>query len=137
MSAHPAPPLPRWLRLVPPAIVVWLLASWPIGLALDPERLARPGESAYLVADLLILLPLAVATFLGLRRGAAWGVGLLVAMLGALAYDATHFAVRTVAELSNGALRLAVIGGLVVLLVVIGLGVRSALRAMSPSLRSG
>jgi hypothetical protein len=127
-NAPTPPPLPRWLRLVPALIVLWLAASWPIGLALNPGRLARPGELAYLVADLAILLPLALATAVALRRGSPRAPSLLVATLGALAYDATHFAVRTAQETPGGMARAGVAAGLCVLLAVIGLGIRAALR---------
>ena len=120
--------LPRWLRLVPAVIILWLVASWPIGLAVDPARLSKPGEVAYLIADLAILLPLALATAIALHRRSIQAAGFLVATLGALAYDATHFAVRTAQEVSSGAVRLALFAGLFLLLAVIGLGLRAALR---------
>ena len=38
-DSHPSiAALPRWLRLLPAAIVLWMATSWPIGLALDPAR---------------------------------------------------------------------------------------------------
>ena len=122
------PALPRWLRLAPAAIILWMLTSWPVGLALDPDRLKKPGESAYLVADLAILLPLAVVSAAALRRRSPAARGLLATTLGALAYDATHFAVRTVAELSGTAGRVGVIAGLGLLLAVIVFGLRLVLR---------
>lgn len=128
--------LPRWLRLVPTAIVLWLMASWPIGLALEPARLAKPGELAYLIADLIILLPLALATAWALRRGSDRAAPLLIATLGALAYDATHFAVRTAQELSSGPARLAVAAGLVLLLAGIAVGLRATLRYLTERSRT-
>jgi hypothetical protein len=128
--------LPLWLRLAPAAIILWMVISWPIGLALDPDRLKRPGESAYLVADLAILLPLAVAAAVALRRRSPVSRGLLATMLGALAYDATHFAVRTAQELPTTGARLAVTTGLALLLAAIVLGLRLALGAPRPTIRS-
>jgi Kef-type K+ transport system membrane component KefB len=109
------------------------VASWPIGLAFDPARLSKPGELAYLVADLAILLPLALATVLSLRRRSIHAAGFLVATLGALAYDATHFAVRTAQEITSGTARLALVAALILLLAGIGLGLRAALRHLSAS----
>lgn len=123
--------LPRWLRLTPAAIVLWIAASWPIGLALDPARLQRPGESAYLIADLVILLPLALAAAAALRRRSASARGLLVATLGALAYDATHFAVHTAQEMTTAGGRFAVGAALALLLAGIAAGLRLALRETS------
>lgn len=124
--------LPRWLRLIPAAILLWMAASWPIGLALDPARLQKPGELAYLIADFVILVPLAIAAAAALRRRSTTASGLIVATLGALAYDATHFAVRTAQELSTAAGRVAVTAALAVLLAVIAIGLRRALRDLSP-----
>jgi hypothetical protein len=62
-------------------------------------------------------------------------VAFLVATLGALAYDATHFAVRTAQELSSGVARLAVIAVLALLLAGIALGLRAALRHLGDSRR--
>jgi Kef-type K+ transport system membrane component KefB len=121
-------PLPRWLRLVPWAIIVWLAASWPIGLALDPARLSKPGESAYLIADFAILLPLALATALSVRAGSRRAPIFLSATLGALAYDATHFAVRTAAELDSGAARAGLALAITLLLIVIAVGLRAVFR---------
>ena len=128
--------LPRWLRLIPAAIVLWVVASWPVGLALDPTRLHKPGELAYLIADFFILLPLALAAAMALRRRAAVASGLVVATLGALAYDATHFAVRTAQELPTAGGRVAVTAGLAVLLAVIVVGLRLALRHSPPPTRT-
>jgi hypothetical protein len=118
---------------VPAVIVLWLVASWPVGLALDPARLSKPGELAYLVADLAILLPLALATALSLRRRSAHAAAFLIATLGALAYDATHFAVRTAQEISSGMARLALVAALILLLVGIGIGLRAAFRHLGGS----
>ena len=118
---------------MPAIIVLWLVASWPIGLALDPARLSKPGELAYLVADLAILLPLALATALYLRRQSIHAAGFLVATLGALAYDTTHFAVRTAQEITGGMVRLGLFAGLFLLLAIIGLGLRAALRSLEAS----
>jgi hypothetical protein len=119
---------PRWLRLAPAVIVLWLVVSWPVGLLVEPDRLTRPGELAYLVADLVILLPLAAGTSLAFRKGSMVAPGLLIATFGALAYDATHFAVRTASELESAAARLGVIAALLLLLTAVGLGLRIALR---------
>jgi Kef-type K+ transport system membrane component KefB len=118
---------------VPAIIILWLVASWPIGLAVDPARLSKPGELAYLGADLAILVPLALATAISLPRRSTLALGFLVATLGALAYDATHFAVRTAQEVSGGMVRLALFAGLLLLLAVIGLGLRAALRSLGAS----
>jgi len=118
---------------VPAIIILWLVASWPIGLALDPARLSKPGELAYLVADLAILLPLALATALALRHGSVQAAVFLVATLGALAYDVTHFAVRTAQEISSGTARLALVAALILLLTGIGIGLRAALRHLGHS----
>lgn len=127
--------LPRWLRLLPAGVVLWLVASWPIGLALDPDRFAKPGELAYLVADFAILLPLAIATELSLRAGSRHAAILLAATLGALAYDATHFAVRTGTELSSGTARAGLAVGITLLLLVIVLGLRAVIRRWDGSQR--
>jgi Kef-type K+ transport system membrane component KefB len=118
---------------LPAAIVLWLAVSWPVGLALDPARLSKPGEVAYLVADLAILLPLALATALSLRRRSVQAAPFLVATLGALAYDATHFAVRTAQEMSSGMARLALVAALILLLAGLGIGLRAALRHLGDS----
>ncbi len=110
--------------------MLWIVTSWPIGLALDPRRLTRPGEIAYLLADLGILLPAALAAALALHRRSPRSHTILAAMLGALAYDATHFAVRTAQELSTTTARLAVTAGLALLLAAIVLGLRLVLRTV-------
>ncbi|MGH7559992.1 MAG: hypothetical protein ACRENB_03125 [Gemmatimonadales bacterium] len=119
-----APSLPAWLRLAPAVIVLWVVVSWPVGLWLDPDRLTRPGELEYLLADVGILLPLSLAVLVARRRGSASASGLLAAMLGALAYDVAHFGVRTVRE-TSGAARAGVVAALVLLLALIarGLGI--------------
>ena len=123
---------PRWLRLAPAAVALWVAASWPIGLAVDPGRLKRPGEVAYLLADVGILLPLAIAAAVALHRRSPSSRGLLATMLGALAYDATHFGVRTMQELSITGARLAVSAGLLLLLVAIGVGLHILLGTPRP-----
>jgi hypothetical protein len=64
------------------------------------------------------------------RRGAA-ASGLLIAT-SALAYDVMHFGVRTAGELERLPARIAVVLGLLLLLGVIAIGLRLAIRYGSP-----
>ena len=108
-------------------LAAWFLVSWPVGLLLAPDRLQRPAELGYLLGDVVVLLPLAVASAIGLLRGRRWASGLSLVVLGGLAYDVVHFGVRSAQEQEAVLVRLAIAAGIVLFLAGLAWVVRRVL----------
>jgi hypothetical protein len=102
-------------------LAAWFLVSWPVGLLLAPDRLQRPA------GDVVVLLPLAVASGIGLLRGRRWASGLSLVVLGGLAYDVVHFGVRSAQEQETVLVRLAIAAGIALFLAVLAWIVRRLL----------
>jgi hypothetical protein len=79
----------RWFLI---ALLLWFALVWPITAVIDFDYIWNK-ELGYMVGDLLILVPLILLTLYGLRRAKTWATLLVLVVLGALAYDATHFLV--------------------------------------------
>jgi len=122
---------PRWLSIVALVVVLWYLVSWAVGLLLEPGRLGRPGELEYFLADVLIMLPLALAAFVGLRRRAGWALPLFLLMTGALAYSALHFTVHLIRSESSGVARAGLVAGAVLLFVGLAVIARRVIRMLT------
>ena len=129
MPASTSPP--RWLSIVALLVGLWFLVSWPVGLLLEPGRLGRPAELEYFLADFLIMLPLALAAFAGLRRGAGWALPFFLLMTGGLAYSAVHFTVHLIRGQSSTPARVGFAAGGVLLLVVLGGIARRVIRMLT------
>jgi hypothetical protein len=113
------------------ALAAWFAISWPIGLLTSPGRLRRAGELEYLTGDVVVLLPLALLSGVGLLRRQRWAFGTSLLALGALAYDVAHFGVRTAREQESGAVVAAIVVGVAVFLFAVAWLARRVIAARS------
>lgn len=77
------------------AFVAFLLGvGWPISALINwADIIHTPARLGYVIADMGLVLPLCILTYMGLQREAAWGPLVSLLAMGALAYDTVHFGV--------------------------------------------
>jgi len=131
MPETPSPP--RWCAAVALVVALWFLVSWSAGLLVDPARLGRLGELEYFLADCVLLLPLALAAFVGLRRRAPWAAPLFLVMAGAVAYSTLHFTVHLIRAQGSGVARVGLAVAVVLLLGALAFLVRRVIRMVAPA----
>jgi hypothetical protein len=128
-TSPPRPVLPRLLAFAAFGLV---LVLWVYGLYTEPDRLGRPAELEYFLADWLLLLPLALAAGYGLSRARPWARPLFLVMAGAGGYGALHFVIHLIRAESPVAPRPLLGLALAVILGVLALGVRQVVAALAP-----
>lgn len=92
----PADPRSHYLRIAWTAFVVGaiLIVGWPIAAIVNWDDIVHShARLGYLVGDVGLVVPLALATWQGLRTAAWWGSPVLLLLAGAGAYDLIHFAI--------------------------------------------
>jgi hypothetical protein len=73
-------------------LAVVLIVGWPIAAIVNwSDIVDSHARLGYLVGDLGLVVPLALASWIGLRRGRPWAPPILLLAIGATAYDAIHF----------------------------------------------
>jgi hypothetical protein len=73
-------------------LAVVLIVGWPIAAIVNwSDIVDSHARLGYLVGDLGLVVPLALASWAGLRAGRLWAPPILLLAIGATAYDAIHF----------------------------------------------
>ena len=76
-----------------------LIIGWPIAICVNWEHIVTSHTRlGYLIADIGLVSPLCLLSWHGLKKARTWGPLVLLATLGALAYDAVHFGVYLIQE---------------------------------------
>lgn len=78
-------------------VVGWFVVSWSVAIVVDWQRIARSDvEPAYLIGDWGLVVPLCIATSLGLLKRASWAPLLFLVTMGAIAFEALHFGIHLI-----------------------------------------
>jgi hypothetical protein len=76
------------------AIGVILAIGWPIAAIVNWHDIVHShARLGYLIGDVGLVVPLAFATWYGLKRREWWGVPIMLVLAGAGAYDLVHFSI--------------------------------------------
>lgn len=76
------------------AVGVILIVGWPIAAIVNWDDIVNShARLGYLIGDVGLVVPLAFATWQGLRTRAWWGPPVLLLLAGAGAYDLLHFSI--------------------------------------------
>lgn len=89
-------PYPHRLRVAWAAFAVGviLIVGWPIAAIVNWDDIVNShARLGYLIGDVGLVVPLAFATWQGLRTRAWWGPPVLLLLAGAGAYDLLHFSI--------------------------------------------
>src|SRR5438034_480428 len=103
-----------WTMLAVAALIAVALA---VALVRDGQALvSTPNLLGYLLSDVLLVIPLCVASWIGLIRGQAWGGPVFLVTTGALAFQVLHLGVFLIPQ-KLFPLPLPIYGGMVVFLL--------------------
>jgi hypothetical protein len=81
-------------KIVSLIVALTLIIGWPISIIVCWSSIVNSDcRLAYLIADLGLVSPLFVASWIGLQKQAAWGPYVFLVAAGALSYDALHFGI--------------------------------------------
>jgi hypothetical protein len=73
-------------------LAVVLIVGWPVAAIVNWSDIVDSHvRLGYLVGDLGLVVPLALASWIGLRGAQPWAPPILLLAIGATAYDAIHF----------------------------------------------
>jgi hypothetical protein len=71
-----------------------LLIGWPVSMIVSWSSIVdNDCRVAYMIADLGLVSPLIVASWIGLRKSKPWGSMVFLLAVGALSYDTLHFGI--------------------------------------------
>ena len=74
------------------ALVLWFAIAWPVYIAIDTDGVLKSHpELSYLMADFVVVAPLAAITAIGFFQQRRWAPVILLIAIGAASYDALHF----------------------------------------------
>jgi protein-S-isoprenylcysteine O-methyltransferase Ste14 len=103
------------------AVAALIAVAWAVALFWDRQALiSTPNLLGYLISDVLLVIPLCIASWIGFIRGQAWGGLVFLVTVGSLAFQVLHLGVFLISQ-ELFPLPLPIYGGMAVLLLGLAL----------------